>query len=288
MLIAGLGRYTGTQGGEVAGGDGRSHAQERFQTSIDEAADRGRLGKRSAAYPGAQSDGFRGCAVAAAVVLGGLGLVLALTTEPIVAVLPGGLLAAVLVSLWFDQRTSKKNQGFRLDLYEYGLTAVVKGQVHAVRYDSTSVLQRSIRHTGATGYTEYWYTLTDIDERDIVLRGRSDGVVKKGQFARPGEWGTAIQQGVTQEQFPKALAAINSGESLSFGKLWVSREAVGSARDSAKWAQIEEVRVIDGYIKIKMAGKWRSLGATAVTTPVVSEMPNFFVFLALAEHLRRS
>ncbi|MFE3380214.1 hypothetical protein ACFXMP_30305, partial [Streptomyces anulatus] len=105
----------------MTGGDGRSHAQERFRTSIDEAAERGRLGKRSAAYPGAQSDGFRGCAVAAVVVLGGLGLVLALTTEPIVAVLPGGLLVAVLISLWFDQRTSKKNQGFRLDLYEHGL-----------------------------------------------------------------------------------------------------------------------------------------------------------------------
>ncbi|MFJ8845995.1 DUF6585 family protein [Streptomyces cyaneofuscatus] len=271
----------------MTGEDGRSHAQDQLQASIDEAADRGRLGKRSATYPGSQTDGFRGCAVAAVIVLGGLGLVLALTAEPIVAVLPGGLLVAVLISLWFDRRTSKRNEGFRLDLYEHGLTAVVKGQAHAVRYDSTSVLQRSIRHTGATGYTEYWYTLTDIDERNIVLRGRSDRVVKKGQFSKPQEWGTAIQQGVTRAQLPKALAAIHSGESLSFGKLWISREAVGSARDAAKWTQIEEIRVIGGYVKIKMAGKWRSLGATAVTTPVVSEMPNFFVFLALADHLRQ-
>ncbi|MFJ3505649.1 DUF6585 family protein [Streptomyces sp. NPDC090135] len=271
----------------MTGEQGQSHIQGQLQTSIDEAANRGRLGARVATHPGAQSDGFRGCAVAAVVVLGGLGLVLALTIEPLVALLPGGLLVVVLISIWVDQRTSKKNQGFRLDLYEHGLTAVVKGQIHAVRYDSTSVLQRSIRHTGATGYTEHWYTLTDIDERKVVLRGRSDGVVKKGQFAKPQEWGRAVQQGVTREQFPKALAAIDSGESLSFGKLWISREAVGSARDSAEWTQVEEVRVIEGYVKVKMAGKWRSLGATAVTTPVVSEMPNFFVFLALVDHLRR-
>lgn len=271
----------------MTGEQSRSHAQDRLRASVDEAADHARLGARSATYRGVRSDGFRGCAVTAVVVLGGLGLVLALTVEPVVALLPGGLLVAVLISLWVDQRNSKKNQDVRLDLYEHGLTAVVKGRVHTVRYDSTAVLQRSVRHTGATGYTEHWYTLTDTDEGTIVLRGRSDGVVKKGQLAKPQEWGRAIQQGVTQEQLPQALAAIDSGETLSFGKLWVSREAVGSARDSAKWTQVEEVRVIDGYVKVRTAGKWRSLGATAVTAPVVSEMPNFFVFLALVDHLRR-
>ncbi|MGP3690922.1 DUF6585 family protein [Streptomyces sp. IBSNAI002] len=271
----------------MTGEDRPLHAQDQLLTRIDAAADRGLLGARRTVYGGVQSDsGSYGCAVAAGVVLGGIALALFLTGKGLFAVLPVGMLLLILVGLWYDSFTSKRNRGFQLDLYEHGLTAAVKDRVHAVRYDNTTVFQRTVRHTGTAGYTTYEYSLTDIDGEKLVLRGRSDGVAKKGYFAKPKEWGTAIQQAVTRAQLPMALATLDAGQSLDFGKLWLTREEVGSARESVQWSQIQEVRVVDGFIKVKIAGKWRSLGSTALTSPSVAGTPNFFVFLALADHLR--
>lgn len=52
----------------------------------------------------------------------------------------------------------------------------LKLRVHTVPYDSTTVLQNNLRHTGMTGFTEYEYTLNDIDGQKCaagpVGRGR--------------------------------------------------------------------------------------------------------------------
>ncbi|MFJ8858151.1 DUF6585 family protein [Streptomyces sp. NPDC102451] len=269
--------------------DSRLRAQDQLLTRIDEAAERGRLGERRAVHRGVQSQsGSPGCALAAGAVFFGIALALFLAGRTGLAVIPFGLLLVSWISIGFERLTSKRNQSFQLDLYEHGLTAALKNRVHAVRYDGTSVLQNSVRHTGVAGYTEYEYTLTDIEGQQVVLRGRSDGVAQKGRFPHPKEWGDTIQQAVTEAQLPKAIARLKAGESLDFGRLWLTLDAVGSARDTAKWSQIQEIRVFDGFVKIKIAGQWRSLGNTAVTSITVSGIPNFFVFLALAERLRQS
>lgn len=41
-------------------------------------------------------------------------------------------------------------------------------------------------------------------------------------------------------------------------------------------------------VKIKIAAQWRSSGNPVVTAITVSGIPDFFVFLAVAEHLRQS
>lgn len=269
----------------MTGQDGRADGQDEFLTLIDGAAVRNRLGERRAVYPGTQSQaGSLGCAVTGVVVLGGLAAVLSLTEAAVLAVVPLGLLLLVPLGIWIERSTTKKNRGLRLDLHDHGLTAVVKGRVHAVRYESTSVLQNTVRHTGVGGYTSYAYTLTDVDGAKVVLRGRADRtgeVAEKGKFANPREWGPAVQEAVTRAQLPRAVVTLNSGGRLDFGRLWVTRDGVGSARESAQWHEIQEIKVFDGFVKLKVAGRWRALTSAAVST-----IPNFFVFLALAEHLR--
>ncbi|MER6400953.1 DUF6585 family protein [Kitasatospora sp. NPDC001603] len=271
----------------MTGQDGLADGRSELLTLIDEAAVRNRLGDRVAVYPGTRSQaGSLGCAVTGAVVFGGLALVLSLTEAAALAVIPLGLLLLVPLGIWKERSTTAKNQGVRLDLHERGLTAVVKGRVHAVRYESTSVLQNTVRHTGVGGYTSYEYTLTDVDGAKVVLRGRADGageVAEKGRFSNPREWGPALQQAVTRAQLPGAVAALDSGGRLEFGRLWLTVDAVGSARESAQWQEIQEIKVFDGFVKLRVAGRWRALTHAAVST-----IPNFFVFLALAEHLRRS
>ncbi|MFJ9953487.1 DUF6585 family protein [Kitasatospora sp. NPDC091207] len=271
----------------MTGQDGRTDGQEQFLTLIDEAALRNRLGERRAVHPGTQSRASSlGCAVTGAVVFGGLALVLSLTAAAVLAVIPLGLLLLVPLGIWIERSTTKQNRGVRLDLYDHGLTAVVKGRVHTVRYDQTSVLQNTVRHTGVGGYTAYAYTLTDVAGAKVVLRGRADRtgeVAEKGKFANPREWGPAVQQEVTRAQLPRAVATLNSGGRLEFGRLWVTRDGLGSARESAQWHEIQEIKVFSGFVKIRVAGRWRALTSAAVST-----IPNFFVFLALAEHLRQS
>ncbi|MGV9271047.1 DUF6585 family protein [Kitasatospora sp. NPDC003701] len=270
----------------MTGQDGRADGRDEFLTLIDGAAVRNRLGERQAVHPGTQSQASSaGCAVAGVVVFGGLALVLSLTEAAVLAVIPLMLLLMVPFGIWIERSTTKKNRGLRLDLYEHGLTAVVKGRVHAVRYESTSVRQNTVRHTGVGGYTSYEYTLTDVDGTKVVLRGRADRtgeVAQKGRFANPQEWGPAVQQAVTRAQLPRAVAILNSGERLDFGRLWVTRDGVGSARESTPWHEIQEIKVFSGFVKLKVAGRWRAPAGAAVST-----IPNFFVFLALAEHLRR-
>ncbi|WP_431677192.1 DUF6585 family protein [Kitasatospora sp. KL5] len=269
----------------MTGQDSRTDDLGRLPTAVDEAAARAGLGARRAVYPGAQSQsGSVGCAAAAVVVLGGIALALSLTAAAAMAVLPLGLLLLCLIGIPLERSTARKNSGVRLDLYDRGLTAVVKGRVHAVRYESTSVLQNTVRHTGVGGYTSYEYTLTDVAGGKVVLRGRADGVgevAEPGKFTNPREWGPAVQDAVTRARLPAAIAALASDGRLEFGRLWLTRHEVGSARESARWHEIQEVKVFDGVIRLKVAGRWRALTSAAVSTT-----PNVFVFLALAERLR--
>ncbi|MFG3052582.1 DUF6585 family protein [Kitasatospora sp. NPDC048239] len=269
-------------GGHAGGaGDGA----ERFLPLIDEAAARERLGTRRAVYPGTQSQsGTLGCAVTGVVVLGGIALALSWTEAAVLAVIPLGLLLVVPFAIRHERSTTRRNQGLRIDLFDQGLTAVVQGRVRAVRYESTSVLQYIVRHTGAGGYTAYEYTLTDTEGEKVVLRGRADRmgeVAEKGRFSRPQDWGPAIQHAVTRAQLPGAAAALASGGRLDFGPLWITRDEIGSARGSVPWHEVEEIRAANGIVRIKAAGRGRGPG-----TAGVSRIPNLSLFLTLADRRR--
>lgn len=261
--------------------DGNTQVQAELARRMDEAAQREALGARKGVYEGAQPEASSiRFSLVAAVVLAVVTVVLVL------AGMPGGAAFSVLflliaIGCWIAERsTTAKNARIRLHLYEAGLVAAVKKGVHTVRYDSTQVLQSSLRHTGVGGYTDYTYKLTDIAGAQVVVEGRKGGTAT-GKFARHEEWGPAVQEGVTRAQLPEAVRALNAGERLDFGKLWVTRDEVGSARDTAQWHEIEELRIIQGFLKLKVAGKWRSLANVAVAV-----IPNFFVFLTIADQLR--
>ncbi|MFF2042729.1 DUF6585 family protein [Kitasatospora sp. NPDC058170] len=277
----------GRQGGQGGQGGGNSDGDgvDRFLSQIDEAAARERLGGRRAVYPGTQSQsGSLGCAVTGIVVLGGIALALSQTAAAVMAVLPLGLLLVVPFAIWHERSTSRKNRGLRIDLFDHGLTAVVQGRVHTVRYESTSVLQHIVRHTGAGGYTAYEYTVTDTEGGRVVLRGRADRmgeVAEKGKFGRPQDWGPAIQNAVTRAQLPGAAAAMESGGRLDFGPLWMTRDEIGSARGSVPWHEIEQIRAANGIVTVKVAGRRRGPVDAAV-----SRIPNLSLFLTLAERRR--
>ncbi|WP_436496075.1 DUF6585 family protein [Actinokineospora sp. HUAS TT18] len=253
-------------------------------TQVDDAAARAGLGARTAFFAGAQGQpGSPGCMIVGALVLGGIGVALLSSEAAPMAWIPFGLLLLMPLGQWIEKRTTRRNQGMRLDLREHGLTVAQQGRVHVIRYDRTTILQRTVRHTGVAGYTTFEYTLTDLAGEKVVLRGRNDGsgeVAEVGRFSEPKKWGPAIQQAVTDAQLPAAISTLNAGQRVDFGGMWLTRDEVGSRKDSARWSQVEEVKVWDGLVRFKVAGQRRAV------TAAVSAIPNYFIFITLAEHLR--
>ncbi|MEV0368911.1 DUF6585 family protein [Streptomyces sp. NPDC050636] len=165
----------------------------------------------------------------------------------------------------------------RLDLYEHGLTVAVDGRIHVVRYDTTSVLQKSTRHPHDSAArvlrTTLTYALTDVEGERVVLLGRPED-------SGVAEWGPAIQRAVAHAQLPRALAALGRGERLAFGEVWLTREQVGSGAVSARWPQVRQIDITKGAIRLNTDGNWHSL------MPTTSTVPNLFLFCALVERLR--
>ncbi|MBL1119780.1 hypothetical protein JK364_46870 [Streptomyces sp. 110] len=217
---------------------------------------------------------------AAAVLL----ITVAITTAAPVA---GVILIVILVCvalLGISRRrgVQERMQGRELHFYENGLVNVGVGNKGpaAIRWDEASVLQDIVRHTrnGALTHTTYLYTLTAPDGTHTKISGIIGGI---GGMERPEEWGRAIQQLVTTAQVPRSTVALDRGETLSFGDIRVSRDGIAAKGNSVAWSQLQEIRVKDGYVSLRVAGKWRAL-----TTTAVASIPNYFVFLALAERMR--
>lgn len=155
----------------------------------------------------------------------------------------------------------------RLDFYEHGMTVAIDGRIHVVRYDTTEVRRRkSLR-----GITRA-LVLADADSERIALRHTD--------FDHPEVWGPEIRRAVTHAHVLRALAALERGERLNFGPVWVTRDKVGSRRTSLRWPQVQRVEVLHGSVVIRTSGRWQVLGARA------SRIPNDCVLHALAEYLR--
>ncbi|MFG2287606.1 DUF6585 family protein [Streptomyces sp. NPDC048595] len=163
----------------------------------------------------------------------------------------------------------------RLDLYEHGMTIALKGRIHVIRYDTTSVFHTSIRppHDPAGAGALGVHTLTDIEGKRVVLY---DGPVHGAEEL----WAPEVRQAVLRAQLPRALAALDQGERLTFGDIWLTREEVGSAEIAARWLQVRSLEVEHGAVRLDMDGTWHTLAATAST------IRNLFVLRALVEHLR--
>lgn len=233
----------------MSGGTSRDRDEELLLARVSEAAGRARLGRRCATYRAA-AYGATACA--------GWGAVRAVWRTAAAG-------ARRLGSPGGGKGTSARA---RLDLYEHGVTAAVDGRIHVVRYDTTVVRQR--RKLSAPGITRA-YVLIDVAGERIVLRC--------ADFGHPEVWGARIRRAVTGAQVPRALAALAQGARLTFGPVWVTEDEVGAGRVSLRWAQVQRIEILNGYVAVRVAGRWQVWGSMA------SGIPNAFVLHALAERL---
>jgi len=260
--------------------DHASHSDPGAQ-AIADAVRRERLGDHLAGYqpvsrmgPGARTPAIVITSIGVALTFFGL-----LADEARAILLVIGLPFAVMgaIGLLRGGLVDRRQTGMQLHLFAEGLVVIgAGGRPSAFRWDGLTVLQNIVRHhvNGVYRGTTYRYTLTGHAGEPIVIGSG---------FAGAEQWGPAIQERVTRAQLPRAFEALQSGQALTFGDLTVNRDGIAAGRGSYRWAQVEGVEIKDGVVRIRVAGKWLAASAT-----MVSQIPNFFVFHALAEHLRES
>ncbi|MFG1792979.1 DUF6585 family protein [Nocardia sp. NPDC049149] len=187
-----------------------------------------------------------------------------------VVLIGGRLLVDVLWLVYVRER----NRGSRLDLYERGLVVRIGGAARAVRYDSTTLRRSIVEHANnpAPNQISHSYTVVDTVGTPVVLR---QGI------EHPDRWGPEIDQAISDAQLPSAAAALAAGGRLDFEYFWMTETAIGAGQRQALWADVTDISVHKGWVRVDVAGQPRPLESLPV-----SLIPNFTVFLTLAQRLR--
>lgn len=184
-----------------------------------------------------------------------------------------------LFFLWMLLQTpnvSGKQAAKRLHMFEAGLIVTDRtGPVGAFRWDSTTALQQ-ITERYANGIyvgTSYAYTLFGPDGSTHKLTDF---------FVQPERWGTVIQHEITRTQLPGVIAVLEQGATVTFGDTAVTIGGIATAkRGAVQWSEIQKIEVKGGVVFLTKAGKLLSWSNTPV-----AKIPNFFLFLTVAEQLR--
>jgi hypothetical protein len=194
-----------------------------------------------------------------------------------------GLACFVIPGLFFiwmlaqSPNLSAKQAAKRIHVFEFGLVVADRtGPVGAFRWDSMAALQQ-ITERYANGIhvgTSYLYTLYKQDGSTIQLTNF---------YADPERWGQAIQQEITRAQLPGAMATLQQGGTVRFGDLALTSGGIATPKRGAlAWHEIRRVEVKNGTLFLDRAGKMLPWSNTPV-----AKIPNFFLFLAVVDQIRR-
>ncbi|MGW8328440.1 hypothetical protein ACWGNF_21065 [Streptomyces sp. NPDC055808] len=154
------------------------------------------------------------------------------------------------------------------------MTVAVKGRIHVVRYDTTSVFRHGPVLLGsASPGSALIHTLTDTEHKRLLLYGSSGDADARA-------WENALGQAVTRARVPGALVALHRGERVSFGEVWLTIEQVGCAALRVSWERIQQVGLDGEFLTVTVDGRQHRLG------PAVSRIPNVFVLWALVDYCR--
>ncbi len=254
--------------------------QAEISADLREIGNDAKLGNLWGSYPAGllPSSRLGGLGIAAAV-LALLGIVMLASSNALGAVVLV-IAATLVVYIVRGAAVNSQHSGACLATFEAGMVYIDhQGQDHVFHWDSTTVRQRIVHYTraGSRTRTSYEYRLTGPDGATLTLSQSSN----LAGLANPEKWGPEIQDGITRAQLPGALRTIAGGGTITFGPIQLDSEAVTARGSSVPWSDIDQIKVVQGHVSLRVAGRWLSLINTEV-----SKVPNFFVFHTLAEHLR--
>jgi hypothetical protein len=195
---------------------------------------------------------------------------------------PAGLGCAVLgvLFLYLLARTpgfSGRQAAKRVDVFEDGFIQSDRTGPRAdFRWDAIGTVCQRITKNYTNGIytgTTYLYTIRRHDGVCVKLTEFYDGIASLGE---------TIAGEVGRVQLPRAMAAIQHGETVIFGDLALNAGGIAcTGRGSVPWTDVERVQVNRGYVSLRRAGKW-----LAWSSRPASQIPNLVVFLTLADLLQ--
>ncbi len=191
------------------------------------------------------------------------------------------LMLALAAPFWwmllFSPNVNRRRDAQRVYVFEGGLVHA-DGTLTEYPWPAImSVQQKIVRQyvNGVYTGTRYLYTVTRNDGRVLKLTQFFDGIAQLGQ---------GISEQVARVHLPHAVAAIQRGETVPFGDLGVHGSGLVSARHGLlPWAELEQVQVVQGYVRLRRAGKW-----LAWSNKPAADIPNLYVFLTLADQLQQA
>jgi hypothetical protein len=140
--------------------------------------------------------------------------------------------------------------------------------------DANSIYQSITKHyrNGIYVGTTYLYTL-------VLKSGKK--VTFNNTLQRVEDLGVLIQNAISKRAYPSVIAAINSGNTVYFDKIGISREGISNGNNKQiLWSEIQGVKVENGVVKVSKQGKW--FGWANVP---VAKIPNLFVFLSVVDSI---
>jgi hypothetical protein len=198
--------------------------------------------------------------------------------------LVGLLLSWLLIGLWLlweifrSPNLSKSRAARRIYLCERGFVLVERPEDPQVyQWDAIDTVFQQIvntRYSGVDAGTKYLYTVT-----------RRDGAVAKLTLFWDGgaELGAHVNERVSAALLPGAVAAIRRGQGVQFGDMTLTMGGITGQRGSVAWADVSGIRMVSGYVQVKVHGKVRSLSSTPA-----ANLPNLPLFLTLTNRLRQA
>ncbi|MER5885900.1 DUF6585 family protein [Streptomyces sp. NPDC001941] len=106
-------------------------------------------------------------------------------------------------------------------------------------------------------------------------------IVQGALFLWPDVWGEHIVQAVTRTQLPKAVAAVERGETVDFGAYQVDRHRLSGRKHSAPWSDITEISSYSGTLIFNGSRK-----RTTVDSAKMENIANMDLFLQLCRRLQ--
>lgn len=185
-------------------------------------------------------------------------------------VMAGSVLGLVFV-------IQRKANDLRVLIYEKGLVRVDRGLFIVFLWDDLLELYQVIVDAYVYGVVhkaqEYGFGLYRCDGEVLHIY---EGV----NVMDVGPLSDILQSKVADRVFPRVRAQFKAGDDIVFGPLTVNRAGVSDGSEKIPWTEVEAIRIADGVVTIKRAGKWFSWAKVEAR-----DIPNLYVFLILADKI---
>jgi hypothetical protein len=169
---------------------------------------------------------------------------------------------------WYNTRT------LSVHVSPVGVAHHNHGKATIIRWDDVNqVWQNVTRHyrNGVYTGTTHYYKLIGNDGRHLEFKNNLQNVEQLGQ---------TLQTEVTGRLLRQAAQTYNSGGTVTFGKLTISKQGLSNGKETLSWDKVKGVKLDRGIISVQKEGKWLNW-----SSQTVAQTPNIWVFTEMVDRI---